>query len=208
MIALEFFIKGIVIGVAIAAPVGPIGILCIRRTLLYGRASGFVSGLGAATADFMYGSIAAFGLTFISDLLLRESVWLRLVGGAFLAYYGFTIFRDKPENETNLQPNENKTNLFGDYSSTFALTLTNPTTIFSFLAVFAAFGVANAASNYTLATFLAIGVLLGSALWWLILSGITSLLRQRLQAGGLQLINKISGTVIIAFGAIALLSLL
>ncbi len=208
MIALEFFIKGIVIGLAIAAPVGPIGILCIRRTLAYGRASGFVSGLGAATADFLYGSIAAFGLTFISDFLFRESFWLRLIGGIFLLYLGIKTFKAKPDNGEGSQPAEIKTNLLADYSSTFALTLTNPTTVFSFLAVFAAFGVASAKTSYTLAAFLAAGVLLGSAMWWLILSGITSLFKQRLASGGLNMINKISGAVIAAFGLIALVSLL
>lgn len=208
MVALEFFIKGIVIGLAIAAPVGPIGILCIRRTLAFGRASGFVSGLGAATADFLYGSIAAFGLTFISDLLIRRSFGLRLVGGIFLLYLGLKTFKAKPENEQGSEQAQSKTNLLADYSSTFALTLTNPTTIFSFLAVFAALGVANAKTNYTLASFLAIGVLFGSAIWWLVLSGITAFFRQRLASGGLNIINKISGAVIAAFGLIALVSLL
>lgn len=208
MPAVEFFFKGIVIGLAIAAPVGPIGILCIRRTLAYGRASGFVSGLGAATADFAYGTIAAFGLTFISDFLLRESFWLRLIGGIFLLYLGSKTFTAKTQEDPRVQADEPKSKLLADYSSTFALTLTNPATIFSFLAIFAAFGVASAKTNYSLAVVLAIGVLLGSAMWWLFLSGVTGLLKDRLQAGGLNAINKASGAVLAVFGLLALVSLL
>ncbi|MBI3255949.1 MAG: LysE family translocator [Candidatus Andersenbacteria bacterium] len=208
MPGIEFFLKGIVIGLAIAAPVGPIGILCIRRTLAYGRPSGFVSGLGAATADFIYGTIAAFGLTFISDFLLRENAWLRLIGGIFLLYLGIKTFQEKLGDEATVESSENDISLLADYSSTFVLTLTNPATVFSFLAIFAAFGVASAKTNYSLATLLAIGVLIGSAIWWLCLSGITGLLKDRLKAGGLNAVNKISGGVIAAFGVIALVSLL
>src|SRR3712207_2953311 len=131
------FLEGIIIGLAIAAPVGPIGVLCIRRTLADGRTSGFVSGLGAATADAVYGAIAAFGLTLITDFLLGGASWLRLVGGAFLLYLGIKTFLARPaERAAEVRGG----GLPGAYASTLFLTLTNPTTILSFVAIFAGLG--------------------------------------------------------------------
>ena len=161
------FLQGIIIGFAIAAPVGPIGVLCIRRTLAEGRASGFVSGLGAATADAVYGAIAAFGLTLITDFLLGGASWLRLVGGAFLLYLGVKTFLARPAERA---AEARGGGLLGAYASTFFLTLTNPTTILSFAAIFAGLGVAGA-DNALSAALLVLGVFLGSAAWWLILSG-------------------------------------
>ena len=198
------FLEGVIIGFAIAAPVGPIGVLCIRRTLADGRASGFVSGLGAATADAVYGAIAAFGLTLIMDFLLGGASWLRLVGGAFLLYLGVKTFLARPAERAAERAAEARGGgLLGAYASTFFLTLTNPTTILSFAAIFAGLGVAGA-DNALSAALLVLGVFLGSAAWWLILSGGTDLFRSKLSAGGLQWVNRVSGTVIAAFGVLAL----
>jgi threonine/homoserine/homoserine lactone efflux protein len=135
----EFLLGGIILGFSIAAPVGPIGVLCIRRTLAEGRASGLVSGLGAATADAIYGCVAGFGLTFISSFLVNQQRWLHLVGGAFLCYLGIRTFLARPADQAALAQGSG---LIGAYGSTFLLTLTNPMTILSFTAVFAALGVA------------------------------------------------------------------
>jgi threonine/homoserine/homoserine lactone efflux protein len=138
---LSIALRSILIGISIAAPVGPIGILCIRRTLAEGRIAGFISGLGAATADAFYGAIAAFGLTFISLFLLQHTFWLRLGGGIFLLFLGVRIFLAIPassaENETS--PGK-KRGLLNYYASTFLLTITNPLTILSFAAIFAGIG--------------------------------------------------------------------
>ncbi len=123
------FLEGIVIGFAIAAPVGPIGVLCIRRTLVEGRVSGLVSGLGAATADALYGAVAALGLTFVTNLLVGGESWLRLVGGAFLVFLGVRTFLAHPAERA---APVGRSGLLGDYASTLFLTLTNPTTIPSF----------------------------------------------------------------------------
>ncbi len=195
-----FLFKGIVIGLAIAAPVGPIGVLCIRRTLAEGRTSGFVSGLGAATADAVYGSVAALGLTFVANLLIEGEVWLRLVGGAFLVFLGVRTFLARPAERA---ASIGKSGLPGAYASTLFLTLTNPTTILSFAAIFAGLGAVSAGGDVPSAMLLVLGVFLGSALWWLVLSGVTGLFRARLSVGGLRWVNRISGTVLAAFGVLA-----
>jgi threonine/homoserine/homoserine lactone efflux protein len=195
------FLEGMIIGFAIAAPVGPIGVLCIRRTLAEGRASGLVSGLGAATADALYGAVAALGLTFITALLIGGEAWLRLVGGAFLVFLGVRTFLARPVERTAPSASSG---LPGAYASTLFLTLTNPTTILSFTAIFAGLGAGETNGDVLSAMVLVAGVFLGSAAWWVVLSGATSLFRTRLSARGLRWVNRVSGTVIATFGVLAL----
>ena len=194
--------KGLVIGFSIAAPVGPIGVLCIRRTLSDGRAAGFVSGLGAATADGIYGCIAGFGLTLVSGFLIDQQAWLRLVGGAFLCYLGVKTFLSPVAQEA---AEAKGGGLVGAYASTFFLTLTNPMTILSFVTIFAGLGLAETGASG--AGLLVLGVFLGSALWWLTLSGVVGLLRRRVGVGLLRWVNHIAGSVIAGFGVYALGSL-
>ncbi|RIK44796.1 MAG: lysine transporter LysE [Chloroflexi bacterium] len=198
-------VRGMLIGFSIAAPVGPIGVLCIRRTLTGGRLVGFVSGLGAATADAMYGFIAAFGLTTISTFLVDQQTALRLGGGAFLVYLGVRTLRSTP---ATASARATASSLWGAYASTVALTITNPTTILSFVAIFAGLGIAERERNYAGSSLVVLGVFLGSALWWLILSGATGLMRARLDSGRLVWVNRVSGVIILAFGVLALLSVL
>ena len=201
---ISFFLRGLVLGFSIAAPVGPIGVLCIRRTLAEGRASGLVSGLGAATADAIYGCIAGFGLTLISKFLVSQQVWLRLIGGGFLCFLGIRTFLSKPaENVASAKGN----GLVDSYVSTFFLTITNPMTILSFAAIFAGLGVGSASGSYVSAAVLVLGVFIGSALWWFILSSGVSIFRTRLNPDRLRWVNRISGIIITGFGLIALLSL-
>ncbi len=197
---MELLLQGLVLGFSIAAPVGPIGVLCIRRTLAEGRASGFVSGLGAATADAIYGSIAAFGLTVISSVLVEQKVWLGLIGGAFLCYLGIRTFlaRPLPQPATAVHGQ----GLVSAYASTFFLTLTNPMTLLSFAAIFAGFVRGN--SDGLSSVMLVLGVFLGSAMWWLLLSGGVGLLRAQFDLNALRWVNRIFGIIIIAFGIIIL----
>ena len=198
--------RGLIIGFSIAAPVGPIGVLCIRRTLAEGWASGLVSGLGAASADAIYGCIAGFGLTFISGFLVSQQVWLRFVGGIFLCYLGIKTLASRPsDNDGASGP---PTGLGGAYLSTFALTLTNPITILSFAAVFAGLGVAESAGGYLSASVLVLGVFAGSALWWLFLSTAVGVFRTRFTPRALRWVNRLSGAIILGFGLYALLGLL
>ena len=201
---IRFLLRGLIIGFSIAAPVGPIGVLCIRRTLAEGRAFGFISGLGAATADAIYGCVAGFGLTFVSSILISQQGWLRLIGGAFLCYLGPKTFLARPAQQA---PSVEGGGLVGAYASTFFLTLTNPMTILSFAAIFAGLGVASASGDYASAAILVLGVFIGSALWWLTLSGVVGVFRYKFDPRGLQWVNRISGVIITGFGLLALLSL-
>jgi threonine/homoserine/homoserine lactone efflux protein len=200
---IRFFLKGLLLGFSIAAPVGPIGILCIRRTLAEGRASGLVSGLGAATADAVYGCVAAFGLTLISNLILGLEFWLNLAGGAFLCYLGARTFLARPAEKA---APAGDSGLLRAYISTFVLTLTNPMTVLSFAATFAGLGLASASGGYGASLALVLGVFIGSALWWLLLSGGVSLFRARFDARALRWLNRISGLVLLGFGLWAWLS--
>jgi len=202
---ITFLLRGLAIGFSIAAPVGPIGVLCIRRTLAEGWASGLVSGLGAASADAIYGCIAGFGLAFISNFLVSQQVWLRLIGGVFLCYLGLKTLLAKPAEPAS--PGKGN-GLVGAYTSTFFLTLTNPMTIISFAAIFAGLGLANTSGNYGSAGVLVLGVFSGSALWWLILSSGVGVFRAKFDPHKLRWVNRISGAIIIGFGLFALLSAL
>ncbi|MGC8658008.1 MAG: LysE family translocator [Desulfomonilaceae bacterium] len=202
--AIDYFIKGLIIGFSLAIPVGPIGLLLIRRTLARGRMSGLVSGLGAATADSIYGAIAGFGLTLLSNFLVKHSVILRLMGGIFLCYLGGKIFVSKPREKPTKGSDED---LIGDYFSTLFLTLTNPLTIVSFAAIFAATGVVIVPGEYYGTASLILGVFGGSSMWWLILSGLVSLFHGKLDAGGILIVNKISGALIASFGLMIFVSL-
>jgi threonine/homoserine/homoserine lactone efflux protein len=197
------FVRGLVIGFSIAAPVGPIGVLCIRRTLAHGRLAGFVSGLGAATADGLYGCVAGFGLTAVSGVLVSQQGWLRVVGGAFLLGLGARIFRARPARDGAAAA---APGLLAAYASTLGLTLTNPATILSFAAIFAGLGLGSAVAGYRDAAALVVGVFLGSALWWLVLSGVTGALRERLPPVALAWVNRVAGVIVAGFGAAALLS--
>jgi threonine/homoserine/homoserine lactone efflux protein len=201
---LQFFVRGVIFGLSVAAPVGPIGVLCIRRTLADGRLVGLVSGLGTATADACYGAIAAFGLTFISTFLVDQQFWLRLIGGAFLCYLGATTFRSTPAERPAALSGSGLRNA---YFTTFLLTLTNPLTILTFAAIFAGIGAGEIKGAYGSASLLVLGVFLGSALWWLILSSGTGLVRTKLTPARLVWVNRISGIVIATFGVLALVSI-
>ena len=203
--AADAFVKGMIIGFSIAAPVGPIGVLCIQRTISYGRLSGLLTGLGAATADGFYGAVAAFGLTAISGFLVGQQFWFKLIGGAFLLYLGIKTFLSRPAGQAAAQDHKG---LASDYASTFFLTLANPATILSFVAVFAGLGLGGANSNEVTAFFMAAGVVIGSALWWLLLSGGVSLFREKLSTSSLSLVNNISGAIIVIFALMAFASLL
>ena len=202
---LSFLLRGLIIGFSIAAPVGPIGVLCIRRTLAEGRIHGLVSGLGAATADAIYGCIAGFGLTFISNFLISQQIWLRLIGGGFLCFLGVTTFLSKPSEQA---ASATGNGLFNAYVSTFFLTVTNPMTILSFAAIFAGFGVGSANGSYVSAAILVLGVFIGSALWWLVLSGSVSMFRTKFTPAGLQWVNRISGIILTGFGIVAIFGLI
>lgn len=196
----SYFLRGLLLGFSVAVPVGPIGILSIRRALNEGWLVGLLTGLGAATADAIYGCIAGYGLTVVSTFLVSQAFWLRLIGGLFLCYLGIKTGIAKPAAET---ANSKSASLLSAYFSTVFLTLTNPITILAFAAVFAGLGLASS-GTFADATFLVIGVFLGSALWWVLLNSSVSLLRSRFNPRHLKWLNRISGLILLVFGIIAL----
>ena len=196
-------IRGFVLGFTIAAAVGPISLLCIRRTLAEGRLVGLVSGLGVATADATYGAIAAFGLTAVTDLLVDWRRVLGVVGGAFLLWLAWRTFRAVP-GEAAAADNGTRRGLPGAYLSTLGLTLTNPMTILSFGALFVGLGVTG--GDAAGATLLTLGVFAGSAAWWVVLVGAVGALRTRITPAGLRRVNMASGLLIGAFAIVALAS--
>jgi len=216
-----FFLKGLIIGFSIAAPVGPIGVLCIRRTLANGFLPGLTAGLGAATADAVYGAVAAFGLSAVTSFLIGHRLALGIIGGAFLCALGCLIFFARPapaagNSAASADPGETpdpadgtrnkRAALTGDYVSTFFLTITNPMTILFFVAVFAGAGLAASPDGYGSALLLVLGVFCGSALWWVTLSAGTSIFRKMITARVMRAINYVAGIVIVGFGVYAIWS--
>jgi threonine/homoserine/homoserine lactone efflux protein len=203
---LAFLLKGMLVGIIIAVPVGPVGVLCVRRTIFHGRLAGFVSGLGAASADAVFGIIAGFGLTFIADLLLGYQTWLRLGGAGFLLYIGISALRADPLAGSRSQ--RDPEDLLADYASTFALTITNPITILAFLAIFAGIGFTGQEATLGRAAILVLGVWLGSLLWWAGLAFGAGMVRLTFERHHLLWISRGSGGILVASGMALLGSLL
>ena len=201
---LTIFPKGILIGFAMAVPVGPIGIMCIHTTLTGGRLRGLMIGLGAATADLLYACVAAFGLTVVSNVIAAERTWIRLVGGSFLLFLGVRTFLAHPADP---KAPVNSSGMLRSYLYTVFLTLTNPTTIFAFIAVFAALGLGDGLRTVSAWT-LVLGVFMGSGLWFLSLSSGVIFFRKKLDTVGLRWVNRIAGVLIILSGVVAIVSVL
>ncbi|MFH0133196.1 LysE/ArgO family amino acid transporter [Variovorax sp. EL159] len=202
---LALFLKSLVIGLSIAAPVGPIGLLCIQRTLAHGRTIGFLSGLGAALADACYGAIGALGVSAVIASMVAARVPLALGGAAFLAWMGIQLLRAPVA--TQARSAQDATTPLKAMLSVFALTLANPMTILSFIAVFASVATGHVGGTGT-ATSMVLGVFLGSALWWLGLSTGVSMVRHKLSARAMQSINRLSGALLLCFAAYQLSTLL
>lgn len=190
------FLKGLAFGFVLAATVGPMWMLCFRRTIAAGALAGFVSGMGIAVADAIYGAIAAFGLTAVSGFLLAQKFWLGLAGGAFLVYLGIRTLVANPSAAGDAAPANQ--GLLRAFASTLGLTLANPPTILAFAAIFAGLGL-GANASYAAAALVVAGVFLGSASWWVVLALVAGRLRSRLGSGLLRALNLASGVVILAF---------
>lgn len=198
------FAKGLAFGFVLAATVGPMWVLCLRRTLAFGPLAGLVSGLGIAVADALYGAVAAFGLTAVSGFLLAQRFWLALVGGGFLLWLGVKTLLAKPVGlEAGHAPRRSHGAAF---ASTLGLTLANPPTLLAFAAVFAGLGL-SAQSGYGAAALLVLGVFLGSAAWWIVLALAAGALRARLGPVLMRGVNVVSGLTILSFAAWQLVQL-
>ena len=193
------FIRGLVLGFTIAAAVGPISLLTIRRTLANGRAYGLASGLGVATADATYGGVAAFGLSAVTSILVDARLVLGLIGGLFLIVLAWRTITSRPD---EVAVADDGPSLIGAFISIFGLTMTNPMTILSFAAIFAGLGVVGRGGAD--AALLALGVFCGSASWWLILTWVVSALRARVTVGALMWVNRVSGVVLLGFAIVSI----
>ena len=215
-VTVSLFLKGLIVGFCLAAPVGPIAALCVQRTISKRLLSGLVSGLGAAVADAVYGAVAAFGATMISEFLISERSWMQRLGGVILIFMGLRLFLAKPvggeEEEVRLgdrvEPGADRKvdgkGLMGDFLSTLFLTLTNPMTFVAFAAVFTTMGIGAVRGHPILTTELVGGVLLGSALWWLILCAGAHALRRHCDYRKLTVINRGTGVFVIGVGVVYL----
>jgi threonine/homoserine/homoserine lactone efflux protein len=197
----SLFGRGLILGFTIAAAVGPISLLTIRRTLAHGRVYGLASGLGVATADATYGGIAAFGLTAVTSVLVGGRVVLGLLGGAFLVVLAWRTLTSRPGEVAEAA---DRPGLAGAFLSIFGLTMTNPMTILSFAAIFAGLGVVG--SGGADAALLTLGVFFGSATWWVILTTAVAVLRARITVRWLTWVNRVSGVVLLGFAVVSIAS--
>lgn len=202
---MQFFIKGLIAGAVIAVPVGPIGLLCITRALSWGPPYGLISGLGVATADALSAAIAALGWTLVADFLADEQQWLRLISGLFFLYLGARLLRIKPLGRETVPSRQ--IGFATSYASMFFLTLTNPVTLLSFIAMFAGLGVEKAGARYLSAASLTLGVFIGSALWWVVLEFMIYATKKKFDPQGLRWICRLTGAIIAVFGGVVVFHL-
>nr|WP_247887176.1 LysE family transporter [Azospirillum sp. SYSU D00513] len=201
---LVVLLQGLVLGIAIAAPVGPIGLLCIRRTLQHGPMMGFSTGFGAAVADTIFGAIAAFGVSAAMSFLRGNEIGFQLVGGIFLIVVAVRTFRQKPKDqEAEARRNAGAPSMLGGFLTGLSLTLTNPATIMAFIAVFAGFGLGGDLGRMD-ATTLVFGIFLGASTWWMGLSLGVAAVRHRISDERLALLNHCTGLALAGFGVWAL----
>jgi len=201
----SIFFKGVAVGLIVAPPVGPVAAVCVQRTLNHGRIQGMISGLGAATADAFLASITIFGLAFVSNFLINEQVWLRLVGGGVLCYLGTRVVLCKPRQQVASGVTRNH---ITNFVSMFLLTLANPGTFIILAALFAGFGLVRPDSGYTWPGLLVGGVFTGSQLSWIVLCSAAKKAQGIFSQSRQAWLNKIAGIAVIAFGVFILLSLI
>ncbi len=219
----EFFFKGLMVGFLIAAPVGPVAIMCIRRTIAQGRIAGYVCGLGATFGDTIFGAIAAFGLGFIAAELIANQVWLRWIGGGFLIALGLKLAfsrhltrrAEAQEREQEREqdgaaeaaPAHQRQSLedhIGNFASSLVVMITNPITLVAFAAIFAAIDIGEIGEKTRWGLSLVAGVFAGAALWWTLLITAASLFRKRINEQGILWVNRGSGALILVFGIVIL----
>ncbi len=201
----EFLIKGLIVGFLASIPLGPVGVLCIQRTINKGRYSGLISGMGAATVDMFFALVAALGLTYIINFIEEKQFFIQLIGGGVLIFLGTKIFNTNPIKQIR-KHRRRKNKLIEDYLSVFFLTLSNPLAVFLFIAAFAGIGMVTSNDSSLKSSLIILGVFLGATLWWLTLTFLIDFFRKHFRLKQLWWINKIAGVLIIVFGVAAMLS--
>ena len=199
------YLRGVVIGFAIAAPIGPVGLLCIRKALADGRGAALIAGLGAALADTVFGAVVGLGMTTVSEFLAQHQTVFKLAGGLFMAGLGLKTWASAA---FAIEPPDHGEGLWRDFVSTFLITITNPATIFGVMGVFAALGTSARPVGLAESWLLVVGVFCGSVLWWLVLSSAASAVRTRFTPDRMRIFNHLSGAMLVLFAAVGLGSLL
>lgn len=203
-----YLFKGMLVGLMVSIPLGPMGVLIIQKTLHKGALSGFIAGMGAASADLFYAAVAAFGLGVVINIVQAHELLLQIIGGIFLIVIGLKIYFDNPIRQIRQrrQGRVSKTGLLGDYLSLFFLTVSNPITVVVFMAVFAGMSVFGESSSLLGEVLVVAGVLLGGGVWWYTLSTLVNIFRKKFRLRVLITINRVSGMIITILGALVILS--
>lgn len=206
MEGLQYLLKGIIVGFVVSIPMGPMGILCVQRTLNKGKLSGFSSGMGIVTADTIFALVAGLGISFIIHFLREQQMIFQIIGGLFIAFIGVKIFIANPVKQFKKHRREGK-NLFEDFFSILFLALSNPFTIFLYIAIFAGLNLHDVSSSYSSALFVVAGIFVGASIGWFVISTVVNRFRTNIRLRGLMWINRIAGITIILFGVFAICSL-
>lgn len=201
-----YIFRGMLIGLMVSVPLGPMGVLIIQKTLHRGALSGFVAGMGAACADLFYATVAAFGLGFVLNTIQTHELLLQIIGGIFLIIVGLKIYFDNPLKQIRARKRVTKTGLLGDFLSLFFLTVSNPVAIVVFMAVFAGTSVLGDSPSFVTEIFVLIGVLLGGGIWWYTLSTLVNIFRKKFRLRVLVTINKVAGVIISFLGILAVIA--
>ena len=201
-----YIFRGMLIGLMVSVPLGPMGVLIIQKTLHKGALSGFIAGMGAACADLFYATVAAFGLGFVINTIKTHEVILQIVGGIFLLIMGLNIYFATPLKQIKARRRVTKKGLLGDFLSLFFLTVSNPVTVVVFMAVFAGTSVLGETPTFSTEIMLLIGVLLGGSAWWYTLSTIVNVFRKKFKLRVLVTINRVSGIIITILGGLVILA--
>lgn len=201
-----YIFRGMLIGLMVSVPLGPMGVLIIQKTLQKGALAGFISGLGAAFADLFYATVAVFGLGFVVNLIQSHELLLQILGGIVLIIIGLIIYFRSPLKQIRMRKRVSKKGLLGDFATLFFLTVSNPVTIVVFMAVFAGASVFGDAPSFKIELFVLAGILLGGSLWWYTLSTLINIFRKKFRLRVLITINRISGILITILGGLVILA--
>lgn len=204
---MEFLLKGILVGIIVSAPMGPIGVLCIQKTVNKGKFIGFFSGMGAATADTFYAILATFGVTYITDFLNKNQLMFQIVGIVVLLFLGFRMIFNNPIKQYRYyRSGTKKKNFFKDYISVFFLTISNPLTIIFFGAAFTMLGLFNTPKNIANSNYLLVlGIFIGASSWWFFLTSLVDKFRKRFRLRNILVMNRLSGIIIVVLSFVAVL---
>lgn len=201
-----YIFKGILIGLMVSVPLGPMGVLIIQKTLQKGALSGFIAGMGAACADLFYATVAAFGLGFVVNIIQTHELILQIIGGILLIVVGLRIYFGNPLKQIRLKKKVSKKGLLGDFLTLFFLTVSNPVAIVVFMAVFAGASVFGDSPSFRIELFVLIGVLVGGGLWWYTLSTLVNIFRKKFRLRVLITMNRVSGIIISILGGLVILA--